>query len=113
MDVEIGRGLRTTPTGVSLGAVQMAPRSTRRPIRSSPQGILDLRGKWCVFRHESLHRTDDGGAADLYLSEEERVRVSHEQKISEIADAILVITDFKEEEVWLIRTPGTKTVLKP
>lgn len=47
------------------------------------------------------------------LVEAELERISHEQRIDDIADAILGITGTEEEEVWLIRTRAVKTVCTP
>ncbi|MBI4579820.1 MAG: hypothetical protein HY718_08965 [Planctomycetes bacterium] len=39
----------------------------------------------------------------------DRERVSHEQRVNEIADSVVDITQNQEEEVWLIRIPAIKT----
>ena len=47
------------------------------------------------------------------LATEDKTQVAHEGRINHIAENILEITGFKEEEVWLIRTQAVKTVCTP
>jgi hypothetical protein len=47
------------------------------------------------------------------LAVEDKAKPGHEDRINHIADNILRITEYKEEEVWLMRTQAIKTVCTP